>query len=296
MEIETIKIAGKLAILTLIGSCTAIAFAGQTVAQRSDSDSTSTSPAAAVEATEYGAPAQAPAAPTPQQAAPDPNSRWHFSATPYLWFPGMYGNVGALGHEASVHASFGDIFSYLNIGLMGAGEARYKKFGVPVDFLWIKLSDDKALPLEEGPSSIKVKVNQTMLAPKVSYRLVDGEMVKVDGNFGLRYFHLSTTLDFTGTGPQPSFDQSANWVDYIGGARITAALSPKILITVLGDAGGGGANLDYQVLAALGYELKPRIIMQLGWRYLDVNYRSRSSFVYDTATSGLIIGTTFNIK
>jgi hypothetical protein len=152
------------------------------------------------------------------------------------------------------------------------------------------------LPLEEGPSSIKVKVNQTMLTPKVSYRLVDGTTVKIDGNFGIRYFHLGTTLDFTGMGPQPSFHQSADWVDYTGGARITAALSPKILITVLGDAGAGGANLDYHVLGALGYELKPRIIMQLGWRYLDVNYRSRSSFVYDTATSGLIIGTTFNLK
>ncbi len=291
-----IKIIGKLAIVTLIGSYTTIAFAGQAVAQKSDSDSTASQPTAAIGATEDGSPAQPPSAPTPQKAAGDPGDSWHFSVTPYLWFAGMHGNVGAHGHEASVHADFGDIFSYLNIGLMAGAEARYKKFGVPVDFMWMKLSDNKSLPFERGPSSIKATVNQTMLAPKVSYRLVDGEMVKVDGNFGIRYFHLGTTLDFRGTGPQPSFYQSANWVDYTGGARITVALSPKIVVTVLGDAGAGGANLDYQVLGALGYKLKPSIILQAGWRYLDVNYRPPSTFVYDTATSGLIIGATFNLK
>jgi hypothetical protein len=296
MEIQMMKILAKLAILTLIGSCATIAFAGQAAAQKSDSDSTANQPTAAIGATEDGAPAQPPAAPTPQKAAVDPDDGWHFSVTPYLWFAGMHGTVGALGHDVSVHAGFTDIFKYLNIGLMGAAEPRYKKFGAPVDFLWMKLSDDKSLPFEVGPSSAKAKVTQTMLVPKVSYRLVDGEMVKIDGNFGIRYFHLGTTLSFTGTGPQPSFYQSANWVDCIGGARITAALSPKVLVTVLGDAGAGGANLDYQVAGVLGYKLKPSIILQAGWRYLDVNYEPKSTFVYDTATSGLIIGATFNLK
>ncbi len=290
-----IKIIGKLAIVTLIGSCATIAFAGQAVDEKSDSDNTANPPTAVIGVTEDGA-EQTPSAPTPQKAAPGPDDSWHFSLTPYLWFAGMHGTVGALGHEASVHASFGDIFSYLNIGLMVGAEARYKKFGAPVDFLWMKLSDNKSLPFERGPSSIKATINQTMLTPKVSYRLVDGEMVKVDGNFGIRYFHLGTTLDFTGTGPQPSFYQSANWVDCIGGARITAALSPKVLVTVAGDAGAGGANLDYQVAGALGYKLKPNIILLAGWRYLDVDYEPKSTFVYDTATSGLVIGATFNLK
>jgi hypothetical protein len=28
---------------------------------------------------------------------------WHFGISPYLWFAGVQGTVGALGHEASVH-------------------------------------------------------------------------------------------------------------------------------------------------------------------------------------------------
>jgi hypothetical protein len=67
-------------------------------------------------------------------------------------------------------------------------------------------------------------------------------------------------------------------------------------VTILGDAGGGGANSDYQVAAALGYRIGKTYILQAGWRYLDVNYRGSQSFVYDTATSGLLLGLTINLK
>ncbi len=46
----------------------------------------------------------------------------------------------------------------------------------------------------------------------------------------------------------------------------------------------------------LGYKVKPTVMLQLGWRYLDVNYRPSSTFVYDGVTSGIILGATFNLK
>lgn len=240
--------------------------------------------------------AQPSASPPPQKEATDPDDAWHFDVAPYLWFAGMHGTVGVRGYDTGIHASFSQIFDYLNLGLMVAAEPRYKKFSAPVDFMWLKLSDDKALPFEIGPTSIKAKMNQTMFTPKAAYRLVDGKMLKVDGNLGIRYFHIGTTLTFVpGTYVGP-FYQSANWVDVISGARIQAALSPKMIVTILGDAGAGGANLDYQVGAFLGYRVKPKIALQAGWRYLAVNYRPKSTFVYDTDTSGLLFGATFNLK
>ena len=75
-------------------------------------------------------------------------------------------------------------------------------------------------------------------------------------------------------------------------------LSSRPVITVLGDAGGGGANLDYQVAGLLGYKIRPTIILLAGWRYLDVNYHPHGTFrfVYDAAQSGLLLGITFNVK
>ena len=239
---------------------------------------------------------QTSASSIPQKAATDPDDVWHFGLSPYLWFAGVHGTVGVRGYETGIHASFSEIFDYLNLGLMFAVEPRYKKFSAPVDFMWMKLSDDKALPFEIGPTSSKAKMNQTMFTPKAAYRLVDGKMLKVDGNLGIRYFHIGTTLTFVpGTIVGP-FYQSANWVDVISGARIQAALSPKMIVTILGDAGAGGANLAYQVGAFLGYRVKPKIALQAGWRYLAVNYRPKSTFVYDTETSGLLFGATLHLK
>ena len=68
---------------------------------------------------------------------------WHVGVTPYIWFAGLHGAVGVLGHDIGVHASFGDIFSYLNIGLMGEVEARKKRVLLLTDVIWMRLSDEK---------------------------------------------------------------------------------------------------------------------------------------------------------
>jgi hypothetical protein len=67
-------------------------------------------------------------------------------------------------------------------------------------------------------------------------------------------------------------------------------------VTILGDAGAGGANLDYQLGAFLGYKVKRNVNLQAGWRYLAVNYRPQSTFVYDTVTSGILIGAVIALK
>jgi hypothetical protein len=165
-----------------------------------------------VDADSPGAPSAAPPLPNP----PKPSEEgWHVGIAPYLWFAGVQGTVGALGHEASVHASFRDIFSYFNIGLMFALEPRYNRIVMPFDFMWMKLSDDKALPFEVGPTSVKAKLNQVMFAQKIGYRVIDSEKLKVDGLVGFRYWHMGTTLTLQ---PQVAngFYESANWADAVG--------------------------------------------------------------------------------
>jgi hypothetical protein len=252
--------------------------------------------AMAQESTDLVSSDQTGSAPAGQKTAPSVDNNWHIGVTPYLWFAGSHGTVGAHGLDASYHASFGDIFTKLNIGLMGAAEARKERFVFPVDFLWLKLSDDKGLPLNEiGVSSIKVKATQSIFTPKAGYRVVDQEKLKADVTLGIRYWHLGENLSL-----EPSLfggrSQSANWVDVVAGGKIQMPLSPKAMITVLGDAGAGGANVDYQVAGLLGYRIKPKIMMQLGYRYLDVNYRPSSTFIYDAVTSGILLGVTFNLK
>jgi hypothetical protein len=235
---------------------------------------------------------------SPQPSDPSTAEGWHVQVAPYLWFAGVHGTVGALGHDTSVHASFGDIFNYFNIGLMGAAEFRYNRIVMPVDFLWMKLSDDKSLPIEEAADTIKAKMTETLLTPKIGYRVINQERVKVDALVGFRYWHLGTDLSLQPTQPGGSFSDSANWVDAVGGAKIELGLSPKVSVIVLGDAGGGAANSDYQVVGALGYKISRRWVLLSGYRYLSVNYRpsGNAQFIYNVNMPGLVIGATFNIK
>jgi hypothetical protein len=243
---------------------------------------------------------QKPSTPTPQLDDQSNDAGWHADISPYVWFAGVHGTAGALGHETSVHASFSDIFNYLNIGLMGGAELRYNRVVMPVDFLWMKLSDDKGLAITDLGDSVKAKMTETMLAPKIGYRLINKPRVKMDALAGFRYWHLSTDLKLLSQGVQVgnTLSQSANWVDGLGGAKIQLWLTPKVVATVLGDAGGGGANLDYQVVGALGYKISRRWVLLAGYRYLSVNYRpnGQARFVYDVDMPGMVIGATYHLK
>ena len=128
--------------------------------------------------------------------SPSPSGEgWHVDVTPYIWFSGVHGTAGILGHDASVHASFGDVFNYLNLGAMGTVETRYNRFLMPVDFIWLNLSDQKALPFGEGATSVKADFKQTIFTPGVGYRIVDADKVKVDWRMGIRYWHLNSSLN-----------------------------------------------------------------------------------------------------
>jgi len=235
---------------------------------------------------------------TPEPKETSTDDGLHVAITPYLWFAGLHGTSGALGHDASVHASFGDIFNYLNIGAMGVVEVRYNRVILPLDFIWMKLSDNKALPVNDVAQSVKAKMTETILTPKIGYRVADGKRVKVDALFGVRYWHLSTSLTLQPVLPEGGFSQSANWVDAVAGGRIIAALTPKAFVTIAGDAGGGDARSDYQVGGFLGYQVSRKCILEVGYRYMSVNYRpnAKALFVYDVDMPGLLLGVTIKLK
>jgi len=235
---------------------------------------------------------------SPQANETSADGGWHVGITPYLWFAGVHGTAGALGHDASVHASFGDIFNYFNIGAMGAMEVRYNRIVAPVDFMWMKLSDNKALPIEEASLSLKAKMTETLLTAKIGYRFIDEEKFKADVLLGFRYWHLGNSLTLQPTQPLGGFSASANWVDEVAGAKFQYQLTPKVVAAVLGDAGGGDAKLDWQAAGFLGYKISRRWVLLAGYRYLSVDYRpnGQAQFVYNVNMPGVVFGATFNAK
>jgi len=238
-----------------------------------------------------------PATPASPQVG-EPTSEWHFAVSPYLWFPGVHGTIGALGRDTSIHVSPGDLLSHFRFGLMGLVDTRYKRIVVPLDIVWVRLEDDKALPFPNLPvTTAKLKGSEFILTPKVGYRLVDSQIVKIDALTGFRYWHFSESLRFTPSQLGLNFSRSQNWVDPLVGGRILANLSPKISVSIGGDVGGWntGSVLDYQIAGLLGYRIKPAVVLQGGYRYLYVNYRNGGTII-DTVTSGAVLGATITLK
>jgi hypothetical protein len=239
---------------------------------------------------------QAPSSTSGRAAAED--NGWHFSLSPYLWFAGAHGTVGARGHNASIHASPGDLLSHFDIGLMGAAEARRKRFLLNGDLLWIRLSDSHALPaLGLGAVSADVRVGQLVWTSKLGYRVIDNK-VKADANVGARFWHLGQKLNFNPSILGINFNGSQNWADIVVGGRVQLPMGKKTVIDALGDVGGWNATakLDYQFAALLGYKVSPKWTLLAGYRYLFVDYRPGNFSVFNVVTSGGLIGVTYNFK
>jgi hypothetical protein len=210
--------------------------------------------------------------------------------------------VGARGRDASFSASPGDLLSHFRFGLMGAVEARHKRLLVPIDVMWVRLEDEKAIPFPPALSAIsaQLKGDEFIFTPKVGVRVIDTKMFTIDALAGIRYWHYSTNLQFNPSLLGLNLSLSQNWVDPIVGGRIEAVLAPKIVATVAGDVGGWGvgSQLDYQVFGTLGYKVKPHVIVQGGWRYLYVDYTNGgpTGALIKTTTSGVVIGVVFSLK
>lgn len=240
-----------------------------------------------------------PQNPPPSQApAAKKEDEWHVAISPYLWFPGLHGTVGALNRNTSVHASAGDLLSNFRFGIMGAAEAEHGGILLNGDLMWIRLGDDRAVPFPRlGAVSADVRVGELIWTSKVGARLVDKEKFKGDMNVGVRFWHLGQKINFNPSLLGLNFKASENWADLVLGGRTETALSPKVSVIVLGDVGGWGtgSQLEYQFASLLGYKFRDRWTLGVGYRYLFVDYRTRQ-FLYNTVTSGVIFGLTYKWK
>jgi len=181
---------------------------------------------------------------------------------------------------------------------MGSVEARRKRLLLPLDMMWVRLEDSKALPFPNlEATKADVKADEFILTPKVGIRLFNQEKIKIDAVTGIRYWHFSENVHFVPSNLNLNFSASQDWVDPLVGGRITGVLAPKIVINVFGDVGGWatGSQLDYQFGAVLGYKIKPKWTLQAGYRYLFVDYRNGGSTIA-MVTSGALMGITFNIR
>lgn len=227
------------------------------------------------------------------------NDILHISISPYLWLAGLDGTLNLLEHQAAVHQLFGDILSNLKFGAMGLMEVRRGRFGLLTDLLYVRIGDQKAIPIPQLPSALPVKLtsNTFILTPELAYRVYANERFRADLTAGFRYYHISANINANaGAIGQTSYSQGDNWVDATGGARVQLQLTQRVGWFLIGDAGGGGSSLTWQLATGVGYQLTERATAQFGYRQLYFNRQGGTSFGFDATQEGFILGTTLRFR
>jgi hypothetical protein len=266
-----------------------------------DVELTQKGPTAGIEYSWGEAPLGKPRKTASQEPGANVISDWHVDWVPfYLWFSGLKGNVGAQGYVVPVDATFSDIFSELNIGLMTVLDVRRKRVGVLTDLVFMSLSSDqKSTPVNGGGYSGFTENSKTFwVDPELYYRVLDKEKFSADAVAGVRLWHLNNSFDLLpGTLPAVTVGQTQSWADPVLGARFRFNLNKGWFVSLKGDAGGFGAGsqLTWQVYTGVGKQFKQRYSLLLGYRYMDVDYKN-GGFLYDTHMSGLLAGFAIRVK
>jgi hypothetical protein len=209
-------------------------------------------------------------------AATAEDDHWHFEASLPLWAPGLDGTVSFKGIPPQpVTASFSDVISNFDIGLMGHFEARRNRFGFGADLLYLNLGADITTsgPIL-GQLDPQADLRQLTTEGFVFYRLAKGGRVARNQGFadlivGTRYYGIRSQIkgdSFEGT------KRTFGFVDGLIGLRGYAPLGSKWGLRARADIAGFGSKVTWNLEGDLGVLLSERWTIDAGYRYLDIDY------------------------
>jgi len=226
----------------------------------------------------------------PQPQAVQPNG-WTFSFAPYFWVAGLDGKTQVFGlPTVDINQNFSDILKDLDFAFMAAGDARYDRFSVFTDIIYARITTDAATPRGVVADEVDVKSVTFSALLGVGYTVYEDPKARLDVVAGARYWHAETTIGLSGgLIGNVSRTDSANWVDGVAGIKGNYSLTDTVYLTGWGMIGGGGADLDWDVLAGIGYKFNDTVSAVAGYRALGVNY-SNDGFTYDVIEHGPIFG------
>lgn len=260
----------------------------------------------------YAADARLP----PEQPFPDVTKRsnWAVQITPYLWASGLEGDISPFRRAPtlSVDKSFSEILDNLNFGGFVNIWARYDRFVLSGDVMYVDTTDVHAtgpLPALQIPGigvippganvDADLDTKEFMATMQVGYRVLDMPQFTLDALAGARVWHIWNDVNVTASHPaigtvSASHGEDFGWVDPVVGARAFLPLTEKLSLQAQGDIGGFGVGSDFtwSALATVNYILTDHLSASAGYKVLDVDYED-DGYVFDTQLSGPVLGVTW---
>jgi hypothetical protein len=247
-----------------------------------------------------------------QQPASSPGpgattSGWTINVAPYLWLPTINVNLGYnlpanLGGRLPTDASagVGDWFPHLDFATLFAAEARYDRFSVLTDFMYLKLSatpsrirslDFFGLPSMPISRSLQTSIGTTsqtvVWTQSAGYTIAQGPWGNFEALVGFRLLNVNATTNYSlalsVVGPRGNGARFGGFGGISGSDSIwngIAGFRGRIQIQNSGfflpyyfDIGAGGSNLTWQISGGIGYQTG-RWAFSASYRYLSFSQGS----------------------
>lgn len=220
---------------------------------------------------------------------------WGIEVVPYLWLASLAGDMGlpATG-TIPVDSSFSDLAEHLDGAFAGFMDVRYRRWHMLVDGSFVRLKDSVSPdPSSLGPTA-DVESSVAFGLGGFSYELPLDWAASTELYLAARWWSVDTGATITTGLPSPfpptlSGDTTETWADAVVGTRIRYPITEKWRATFAADVGAGASDIDWQVLASVGYMFNPHIGLTAAYRIMGVDYSS-GGFVYDVRQSGLLLG------
>jgi hypothetical protein len=188
---------------------------------------------------------------------------WRFAGTLYLWAAGISGETV---RGAEIDVDFDTLLDNLDMGFMGAIEARRGPWSAVADVVYLNVGADKGATVKVpvAPDSLVavdvdagVKTRGWALNLLGAYTVLQGERGSVDLLAGARYLELKAEFDLRLRAPAQQLAAGRSvlgtvW-DGVVGVKGQVRLDDRWYLPFYADVGTGDSDLTWQLFGGVGY-------------------------------------------
>ena len=209
-------------------------------------------------------------------AAAEEKAGWQYDLTLYGWYAGLdttFKSPGPLGREGDLTVDASDIIDNLEFTFMGTVEARYNKWSIITDVIYMDAGDDATTTVVVGPdpgrpvnASADVDVASWVVNAGVGYEVAQADWGKIAVVGGVRYLAVDIDGTFGLGGPSPvERSESDDFWNGIVGFTGYIKVGENWFIPYHADIGTGDSDLTWQLFGGVGY--------RFGWGDMKLGYR-----------------------
>jgi hypothetical protein len=211
------------------------------------------------------------------------NSQWDYTGAIYLWGASLGGRTL---NGSEVEVGFSQLVDSLEMGFMGAFEARKDDWSIFTDMIYLDFSasDTANRSVPVGPVHVPVttatELDQTVkiLTFGVGYELHSAGNDRLDMIGGLRYFDIDMdlylALDSLGPGQSRIVSESPTLWNGIVGLKGRTSLGERWYLPYYFDIGAGESNLTWHASAGMGFQAGSAWDIWLLYRHLELDLDS----------------------